>query len=143
MQQILDGTGNLSGYLKGIKAGNNAELRSIQRSISKFENYNTNDMNSVLRSKLGEDQFTKLFGADGIQGDKERGKAIEQYALHLSQASSKRQEAQISQAASVRNSAIDSAVDIVGQAKPYVRVVMVDEEIKSARKKLDENTTKN
>ena len=142
MQRILSGDGNLAGYIKGMDAKNNRELQRVQQSITKFENYNAESMSRVLRGKLGEEQFTKLFGTDGITGDQERNKAVEQYALHLSQATSKRQDAQIAQAASVRNSAIDSAVDIVGQAKPYVRVVMVDEEIKTARKKLDENTKK-
>lgn len=140
-------TGEGSGVMDFIETtdvkGNNAEWRAIQQRAGYLKNASNEELTMHLRGILSDSALTDMYGNDGISDDTERTKALQQLGLHLMSSTAEQDKAKTAAAASVKKSAIDSAVDTVGQAKPYVRVQVVDDEIKTERARLEREVTMN
>ena len=127
--------GNFVNNFMSMDFGANTEGNTIQsnmRSVMKLDN---DRLGNLLKRSMSDSAFNAAYGENGIDTQAERDKALRQYLINATRIVGKESEAKIEHAAGIKQSAIDTAVEATG-GKPYVRVQLVDDEIKTARENL-------
>ena len=123
-------------FIRDTKVKGSAEWNAVQQRADYLSQASNEELTTHLQGILG-DSVVSSYGKDGVSSDDERRKALQQLGLHLISNTASESSAKTSQYASVMKSAIDSAVETVGGKKPFVRVQIVDDEIKTERARIE------